>query len=303
MQESITSFTQRCRHLQGLYRESLGLEMGVGPFATSKNRHENMIVGGEVSGKNFLTPFAFQHAKQRIANKQKNETIEEYRLFNNLLSSQPMAFNLFCPLIQMLEQGREADVTRIIQAVFPQIDMKKVTEVGLEFLHTDIENYLGDKTAMDAIIRYQDTASRPCFIAIETKYTDVLGENSARRTERQKTLIRQLDYFIPETAAQLLDGTKAISQIYRNFLLTECYRIKEPAHEAYSVVLAPKDHPTTQQEVASLRNELKEEYRYKVIDISLEYFVGQTLSVCPEEYRKPFLDFEDRYLRHLSRLS
>ena len=55
--------------------------------------------------------------------------------------------------------------------------------------------------------------------------------------------------------------------------LTECYRIKEPAHEAYSVVLAPKDHPTTQQEVASLREELK------------------------EEFQKPFLDFKDRYLR------
>lgn len=37
-----------------------------------------MIIGGEVSGKNFLTPFAFQYAKQRVANKQKNETIEEY---------------------------------------------------------------------------------------------------------------------------------------------------------------------------------------------------------------------------------
>lgn len=298
MQESITSFTQRCRHLQGLYRESLGLEMGVGPFASSRNKHENMIVGGEESGKNFLTPFAFQYAKQRIANKQKNETIEEYRLFNNLLSSQPMAFNLFCPLIQMLEQGREADVTRIIQAIFPQIDIKKVTEVGLEFLHNDIENYLGDKTAMDAIVRYLDTDCRPCFIAIETKYTDVLGENSARRTERQKALIKQLDYFTTGAAAQLLDGSKAISQIYRNFLLAECYRIKEPAHEAYSIVLAPKDHPTTQHEVASLRNELKEEYRYKVLDITLEHFVEQTLSVCAEECRNPFLDFEKRYLRY-----
>lgn len=150
---------------------------------------------------------------------------------------------------------------------------------------------------MDAIIRYKDSSDRPCFIAIEAKYTDVLGENSASRAERQKALISQLQHFPPETEAQLLDGTKAISQIYRNFLLTECYRINEPAHEAYSVVLAPKDHPTTQQEVASLREELKEEYRYKVFDISLEKFVEQTLSVCPEEYRKSFLDFEERYLR------
>lgn len=90
-----------------------------------------------------------------------------------------MAFNLFCPLIQMMQEGNGAAVTQIVQAIFPQIAIGRVTEVGLEYLHTDIDNYLGDKTAMDAIIRYQDVHGHPCIIAIETKYTDVLGENSA----------------------------------------------------------------------------------------------------------------------------
>lgn len=293
---TIHQFTEICRQKQSKFREELNLPMGVGPWRTSTKRQMNMIEDGEHNGKNFVDAFTFQYAKDRVAHKQKNETIDEYRLFNNLLSSQPMAFNLFCPLIHMLEQGKEKEVTAIAKAIFPQIDIKEVTEVGLEFLHTDIENYLGDKTAMDAIIRYKDSKYRPCFIAIETKYTDVLGENSARRTERQKALIKQLGYFTPEAEAQLLDGTKSISQIYRNFLLAECYRINEPAHEAYSVVFAPKDHPTTQQEVASLREELKEEFRYKVLDITLEDFVEQILCVCPEECSKPFLDFKDRYL-------
>ena len=294
---TIQSFTRQCRELQSRYRESIGEPMGVGPFRSSRHLQISMIKNGELTGKNFLTPFAFEYAKQRISGKQKNETIEEYRLFNNLLSSQPMAFNLFCPLIQMMQDGNGAAVTQIVQAIFPQRAIGRVTEVGLEYLHTDIDNYLGDKTAMDAIIRYQDVHGHPCIIAIETNYTDALGENSASRTERQKALIRQLGYFQSEAEVMLLEGLKAISQIYRNFLLTECYRIKEPAHEAYSVVLAPKDHPTTKQEVASLREELKEEYRYKVLDISLEYFVEQILSVCPEEFQKPFLDFKDRYLR------
>lgn len=298
---TIQSFTRQCRELQSRYRESIGEPMGVGPLRTSKNLQISMIAGGEESGKNFLTPFAFEYAKQRVAGKQKNETIEEYRLFNNLLSSQPMAFNLFCPLIQLMHEDKEAIVTQIVQAIFPTIAIGRVTEVDLEYLHTDIENYLGDKTAMDAIIRYQDPSGRPCIIAIETKYTDVLGENSASRTERQKALISQLHYFQPEAEAQLLDGRKAISQIYRNFLLAECYRINEPAHEAYSVILAPQDHPTTQQEVASLRGELKEEYRYKVLDITLEYFVDRTLTVCPPASQKPFLAFKERYLQSLNR--
>ncbi len=298
MNETIAQFTARCRHLQGLYREEQGLEMGVGPFASSKNKHENMIVGGEESGKNFLDDFTFQYAKQRVAGKQKNETIEEYRLFNNLLSSQPMAFNLFCPLIHMLQQGREAEVTQIIQAIFPQIDILEVTEVGLEYLHTDIDRYLSDKTAMDAIVRYRDSHQRPCFIAIETKYTDVLGTNSAQSKAllKQKALIQELGHFTLEAEAQLLDGTKAISQIYRNYLLAECYRMKEPAHESHSVVLAPAGHPTTAQEVSSLREELKDEYKYKVIDITLEHFVEQALITSPADLRPLLLAFRDRYL-------
>ena len=84
------------------------------------------------------------------------------------------------------------DVTQIISTIFPQFDIADVTEIELEYLHEDIENYLNDKTAMDAIVRFLDSQSNPCFIAIETKYTDVLGSNSARNKEYQKKLIKPI---------------------------------------------------------------------------------------------------------------
>ena len=59
-----------------------------------------------------------------------------------------MAFNLFCPLIQMMQEGKEETVTQIVYAIFPQIAIGRVAEIGLEYLHTAIENYLGDKTAI-----------------------------------------------------------------------------------------------------------------------------------------------------------
>ena len=91
-----------------------------------------MIANGEKTGRNFVNPFTFNYAKQRIEGKKRNETIDEYRLFNNLLSSQPMAFNLFCPLIEMLKNGKEGLVTKIISSVFPELSIGKVTEVELE---------------------------------------------------------------------------------------------------------------------------------------------------------------------------
>ena len=313
---TITEFTKKCRELQGEYREKMGEPMGKGPFRKSSNYQINMLVNGEETGKNFVNEFTFNYAKHRVENIQPNETIDEYRLFNNMLSSQPMAFNLFCPFIQMLEEGKVEAVTSIFKAIFPDKCIGEVTEVGLEFLHTDIGNYLNDCTAMDAIVRYKDTDGKPAFIAIETKYTDVLGVNtSGRQNVKYDYWIEKIGMFKPDTEAELIRSAKAaktakkskklkfmlkdmkvVSQIYRNFLLTECYGIQEGAGRCYSVVLAPAQHPTTEKEVASLKDELKPEYRYKISAVSLEDFVERTLQVCPEEDKAPFLYFKDRYI-------
>lgn len=210
----------------------------------------------------------------------------------------------------MLEQGRGDIVSKIFQNIFPDKYISEVTEVGLEYLETKIENYLNDNTAMDAFVRYKDTDGKPAFIAIETKYTDVLGENTSRKGDvRYDEWIKRIGMFKPETEAELLksaeaakdknkklDGMKVVTQIYRNFLLTECYGINQGAHRCYSVVLAPAQHPTTEKEVASLRNELKPEFQHKISAISLEDFITKTLEVCPDEDKAPFEYFKNRYI-------
>lgn len=296
---NIKDFTQKCREQQGRYRERMGEPMGKGPGRDSKNKHTNMLVNGEVTGKNFVNEFAFNHAKYRVAHKLSNETINEYRLFNNMLSSQPMAFNLFCPFIQMLEQGRGDAVTTIFKNIFPDKHIGQITEVGLEYIHNNVEDYLGDKTAMDAIVKYNDTDGKPAFIAIETKYTDVLGENTSGRSKEElhyDKWIKEIAEFTPATEQALLDGTKPISQVYRNFLLTECYGIVDKYARYYSVILSPAQHPTTAHEVASLKSELKPAFQYKISAVSLEDFVSRTLEVCPAAFQAPFLYFKERYL-------
>ena len=307
---TIREFTQKCREQQGKYRERMGEPMGVGPHLKKGTPQINMLVDGDKTGKNFVNEFTFNHAKHRVENKQPHETIDEYRLFNNMLSSQPMAFNLFCPFIEMREQGKGDIVSRIFQNIFPDKYISEVTEVGLEYLDTDIKKYLNDNTAMDAIVRYKDTDGKPAFIAIETKYTDVLGENTSRKSDvLYDVWIKRIGMFKPETEAELLksaeaakdknkklDGMKVVTQIYRNFLLTECYGINEGASRCYSVVLAPAQHPTTEKEVASLRNELKPEFQNKISAISLEYFIAKTLEICPDEDKAPFEYFKNRYM-------
>ena len=292
----IKEFTEKCRKMQSCFRDSIYQPKGVGPLRTSSKLQENMIVDGENTGLNFVNDFTYRYAKQRVEHKKKNETIDEYRLFNNLLSSQPMAFNLFCPFIEMLEKGKEKEVTSIFRAIFPDKGIAKVVRVELEYLHTDIENYLNDKTAMDVIVRYIDVEGKNSFIAIETKYTDVLGTNSPSKTKLHKEWIKKLSVFEKESEKELLNDEKPISQIYRNFLLTESYGVKEGANRYYSVVLAPAQHPTTKEEVDSLKNELMPQYQYKISSVTLEFFVEQSIRNCPQSELALFYYFYNRYL-------
>ena len=302
-------FVADCRKLQSIYRHEIGEE--IRPYTDRNGNvhyYGNYISGGETPKhgcwKNFLTEYAFKHAEDRAKNRQKYETIEKDRLFNNLLSSQPMAFNLFCPLRQMLEESPET-ATRVIKAALPGYPIHEVTEVELEFIPGNYKDLTGDKSAMDAIIRFVDTNGKSGFIAVETKYSENLGTNAAydkdekgNKKPREQSLkaMRQLKCFNPDVEMRIIEGKVKLTQIYRNFLLSETYG-KWKTHESYSIILAPKAHPSTDNEVNSLLSELREEYKNnKIKKINLEDFVNAIIDYCPDEYRVVFERFYDRYL-------
>lgn len=296
--ESDNAFTKRARLIQSMYRVEIGEEEGFGPTRASKRKYGNMISGGDVSGKNFLMEETFEYAKERIKKKKKEkteETIEEFRLFNNLLSSQPMAFNLFHPLMLLLKHD-PAMVTLAVRSVFRNIPVFEVTEIGLEFIPTPIENYTNDKSAMDAYIKFVDSKGGKHIIAIETKYTDVLGVNEASHCEEQKQMLIDTDLFNFEFEELLKEGKVKLAQIYRNLLLTERYRIVEKLKDSYSVVISPKEHPSTEKEISSVTEYLKPEYAYKLSAVTLEDFVDAMIQYLPEYYAQVYERFRGRYL-------
>lgn len=293
---SDNAFTKKARLLQSKYRVEMGEAEGVGPMRTSKRKYGNMISGGELSGKNFLMKETFEYAKERVKDKRKkDETIDGFRLFNNLLSSMPMAFNLFYPLTLLLKEKPE-QVTCAIKSVFKDFPIFEVTEIGLEFIPTPKEKYSNDKSAMDAYIQFLDSEGGRYIIAIETKYTDVLGVNEARKCEEQKQLLLNTGLFNEEFAALLTGGKIKLTQIYRNFLLAEVYGKKEGFKDSYSVILSPKEHPSTEREIRSVTAYLKPEYVYKLSSVTLEDFVEVLLQYFPDDYARVFERFRRRYL-------
>ena len=274
--KSDNAFTKKARLLQSMYRVKIGEEEGVGPTKTSKRKYGNMISGGEISGKNFLMKETFEYAKKRVKNRKDNETIDEFRLFNNLLSSMPMAFNLFHPLMLLLEENPEK-VTLAIRSIFKNIPVFVVTKIGLEFIPTPIEKYAKDKS-------------------IETKYTDILGLNEAHNCEEQKQMLIDTGLFCAEFEGLLIANKIKLTQIYRNLLLTERYREVENLKDSYSVVLSPKEHPSTEKEIRSVTEYLKPEYAYKLSAVTLEDFVDTMIQCLPEYYAQVYERFRERYL-------
>ena len=303
-----TLFVAKCRKLQSIYRYEIGEE--IRPYIDrygNVHYYGNYISNGEIPKegcwKNFLTEYAFEYANYRVEHKEIYETIESDRLFNNLLSSQPMAFNLFCPLRQMLEESPET-ATNVIKAALTGYPIDKVTEVELEFIPKNNESLIGDKSAMDAIIRFEDEAGKRGFIAVETKYSENLGtnvaydrDNEGNKIPRKQNLIavQELSRFIPTAEHSIMTGDTPLTQVYRNFLLSEMYGYKEGLL-SYSIILAPQDHPTTKKELESLTGGLRDEYKGKVKNINLEDFVYAIIHNCPDKYRAVFKQFYDRYL-------
>ena len=288
-----TQYVELCRRTQSIYRHEIG--QPIAPYRG--HMYGNYISNGKESGANFLAEYIHAHALKRVRDKKPYEMIQEDRLFNNLLSSQPMAFNLFYPLEKLRSESPQ-DATRAIQAALPCYDIALVEEVALEFIPEKYKDITGDKSAMDAIIRYVDSEGKNCFIAIETKYSESLGANEAKddaTKEKERRVAVDLGIFRDEAAEKIASGDVPLTQIYRNFLLSEAYG-KKCGLGSFSIVLAPSIHPSTDREVASLLPKLKEEYAKKLKIVHLEDFVDALIANTPEEYSSLFDRFKSRYL-------
>lgn len=292
---SDNAFTRKARLLQSMYRVEIGEEEGVGPTRYSQHHYGNMISGGEVSGKNFLLRETFEYVKERVRNKKDTETIDEFRLFNNLLSSMPMAFNLFHPLMLFLKHD-PAMVTLAVRLIFKNFPVFEVMEIGLELISSPIEKYIKDRIGHGSYIKFLDNKGGRHLIAVETTYTDELGVNEASHCEEQKQMLIDTGLFDAEFEELLLEGKVKLTQVYRNFLLTERYRIVEGLKDSFSVVLSPKDHPSTEEEIRSVTEYLKPEFSYKLSALSLEDFVNAMIQYFPEYYAQVCDRFKGRYL-------
>lgn len=298
-------FTRKARLLQAMHRKESGSPCGSITKKGTTYFHPNLATDGSDTGCNFLSQEIFEYAKWRIEQKKAYETINEDRLFNNFLSSQPMAFNLFVPLMNIAhtDEGR-SKLAKVVAGQVTNSDsstFNKITEVGIEFIPPYYSECLNDKTAMDAYFLYERTDGKHGIIAIETKYTDILGTNMASDPSfaiRQATENIGISQLLSDKGIEWITKREIkLSQVYRNFLLTETVRLHEHLDDSISIILSPKENISNEEDESCLRAILKDEYKYKFQSVTLESFVSALIREFPDidifrSFEKRYLDFE-----------
>jgi hypothetical protein len=134
------------------------------------------------------------------------------RIFNDLLSSQPLCFNLFGELQLDLD---------LASRVFRRLTAGRVHEVtAVGFEHSpgsgDVK-YTGDRSAFDVFVQYVTAEGERGFAAIEVKYHEDLSDKPATHKARYDEVASAMACFHPDAFVRLKQ--KPLQQIWRDHLL------------------------------------------------------------------------------------
>lgn len=226
-----TIFSAHARLLQSKWREAKGYPAGkYGNFIET-----NFAVASKV---NFLTDKIRGLVREEIEKAKRNKgLIKEPRIWDNLLSSQPLCFNLFGELHYDLDLA-----TRCFKHLFPGI-VETVTAVKFEYSPgRGNAKYTGDHSAFDVFVEYNNCEKRG-FIGIEVKYAESLREETLEVSNRNyKEIYHDLScscgIFVSDSTQAL--RLPPLSQIWRDHLLAISTR--QDYDEGFFVFLHPANN-------------------------------------------------------------
>jgi hypothetical protein len=201
---------------------------------------------------NFLTPNIRRLVTDKIPEIRRNGgMIGEPRIWNNLLSSQPLCFNLFGELCFDLPLA-----TKYFQKLFP----KEITSVrNIDFEYSSKRGN-PDNSAFDVFVEYLNSNKENCFIGIEVKFQENLREESPQKAadifdshkDDYTKATLECNWFKPDSIPHL--KVIPISQIWRDHLLV--WNMKNEYHDGFFIFLYPFENIECQMGVEEYKRYL-----------------------------------------------
>lgn len=216
--KSDTALRMRLRFHQSWYRRYV---IGREPGQNSNGiRYGNLLdARSGAEGLNFLNETIFLTASERLD--RRSGAIEPDRLLRNMLSSQPMCFNLLAPLKSDL-----ALASKLVAALPGAPSNLEVTEVDFEYA-PDKARHLNDASAFDAIIKYK-RGDRRGFIGIETKLSEPFSPQTYDFAARYSNWMAEERWWW-KSGAEHAFSDPVHNQIWRNHLLVFAMLNQKPS--------------------------------------------------------------------------
>lgn len=215
-----TEFAASARQLQDNWRKKNKFPIGTYKQKQKDGSYKDVELGNYIEkefafekGANFLSKNIRDVVMATLKNKEKGAKIAKTRLYTNLLSSQPLAFNLFAELSRDYELA-----TKFFKEQFPK-RIKEITKIIFE--HSDGRGdceYTCDHSAFDVFIEFKPLNGKRGFIGIEVKYSENLKDALSSHKKRYEELTNNSKLFRPGSIELL--KKRPIQQIWRDHLLS-----------------------------------------------------------------------------------
>jgi hypothetical protein len=195
---------------------------------------------------------------------------EAPRIYDNLLTSQALCFNLFGELQRDLRLASKA-VGSLLRE--PSLE---VTAIDFEYSPGRSDSrFTADKTAFDVLVVYTSGAARG-FLGIEVKYAENLSDAPARHRACYEELADAMGCFVPERLPQL--RRQPLEQCWRNHLLAGSLVHDQASgfKEGAFVVLHPEGNTVVRRAAELYRTCLHDETTFKrwTLESALDAVVG-----------------------------
>ena len=248
-----TRFRACARLLQVLWRESQELPAGTytAPYGSQRRIGSLISTAAADAGRNFLSPEVAHLVRREVTYQETGALIDQRRLFGNLLSSMPLAFNLFAPL-----RLNSALAAKVIRSLIPGVDLARVLHVCFE--HSpgrSRDDLTGDRTAFDVAIIYERTDGEKGLLAIEQKYSESAGTPSELSQRYDELAVSSELYKNPMSAVL---RARPCQQLFREHLLTHATRFRGDYAEARFILIAPRHNHLLQQGASLYASHLDE---------------------------------------------
>lgn len=290
-------FQWRSRLLQSLWREQRSLRKG-----TLYGKPHGKLRGAclampeaQQTLSNFLTPDIRKVVCRELQNnsKRKGNAKKLYgipRIYNHLLSSQPLCFNLFGELTLDLDLA-----TRVF-AEMTKGRIAQVRSICFEFSPGRRDcHYTGDNSAFDVYATYKTGSGGKGFVSIEVKYHEIIKAGEERKYyENHGKRYEEIAFGMACFNEAELGRVRGLwlQQIWRDHLLMHAHKIKDEFDDAIFVFLHPKANSSCCEAVEEYRNCFKNDTN-SFLSWTLECFVKCLMDHSSADWIR---QFHQRYL-------